>query len=103
VSGSKKEECNCTGEKVNALTQKPQLMDRPLEKRKTLPRLIAKNILAASLTCGVIAGTGINSLAQTSQPDYKQQPTPPTKSLQIERRRIGPVFLAVNGLAGLGV
>jgi hypothetical protein len=100
VSGSKKEECNCTGEKVNALTLKPQLMDRPLEKRKTLPRRIAKNILAASLTCGVIAGTGINSLAQTSQPDYKQ-PTPPTKSLQIERRRIGPVFLAAIGPAGL--
>jgi len=99
VSGSKKEGCNCTGEKVNALTLKPQLMDRPLEKRKTLPRLIAKNILAASLTCGVIAGTGINSLAQTSQPDYKQ-PTPP-KSLQIERRRIGPVFLAAIGPAGL--
>jgi hypothetical protein len=100
VSGSKKEECNCTGEKVNALTLKPQLMDRPLGKRKTLPRRIAKNILAASLTCGVIAGTGINSLAQTSQPDYKQL-TPPTKSLQIERRRIGPVFLAAIGPAGL--
>jgi hypothetical protein len=89
----------CAREKVNALTLKPQLMERLPENRRRLPRLIAKYTLAASLTCGVIVGTGISSPAQTSQPDYKPQ-TPPTKSFQIERRRIGPVILAANGPAG---
>jgi hypothetical protein len=85
---------------VNALTLNSQPMDRLLENRRRLPRLIARYTLAASLTCGVIAETGISSPAQTSQPDYKQ-PTPPTKSFQIDRRRIGPVILAANGPAGL--
>jgi hypothetical protein len=86
---------------VNALTLKPQLMDRLLENRRRLPRLTARYTLAVSLTCAAIVGTGINSPAQTSQPDYKQAQTPPTGSVQIERRRIGPEILAATGPAGL--
>jgi hypothetical protein len=74
--------------------------DRPRETRKLPRRATAKITLAASLTCGAIAATGINSPAQTSQPDYKQPRTPPTKSFQIDRRRIGPVILAASGPTG---
>jgi hypothetical protein len=74
--------------------------DRPRETRKVPRRVTARITLAASLTCGVIAATGISSPAQTSQPDYKQAPTPPTKSFQIDRRRIGPVILAASGPTG---
>jgi hypothetical protein len=76
-------------------------MDKLLENRRRLLRLTAKYTLAASLTCGAIVGTGINSLAQTSQPEYKQQPPTQTGPVQIERRRIGPVILAAIGPAGL--
>jgi hypothetical protein len=92
--------CNCAGEKVNALTLNPQTTDRLPENRRRLPRLTVRHTLAASLICGAIAGTGIKSPAQTSQPDYMQQTTPPTRS-RIDRRRIGPVILAAIGPAGL--
>jgi hypothetical protein len=74
--------------------------DRPRETRKLPRRAIAKITLAASLTCAAIAGTGISSPAQTSQPDSKQPQTPPTKAFQIDRRRIGPVILAASGPTG---
>jgi hypothetical protein len=86
---------------VNALTLKPPIMERLLENLRRLPRLTARYTLAASLTCAAIAATGISSPAQTSQPDYSHQTTPPTKSFQIDRRRIGPVILAAHGPAGL--
>jgi hypothetical protein len=86
---------------VDALTPKPQPMDKLLESRKKLLRRTARYTLAASLTCGAIVGTGINSPAQTSQPEYKQQPPTQTGLVQIERRRIGPVILAAIGPAGL--
>jgi hypothetical protein len=92
----KKERRNCAGKKVKPLTQNRH-PGRPLERRRLPQRLIARTTLAASLICGAIAGTGINSLAQSSQPDYKQAPTPLTKSSQIDRRRIGPVILAASG------
>jgi hypothetical protein len=90
---------NCAGKKVKPLTRNRH-PDRLLERRKSLRRRTARITLAALLTCGAIAGTGISSPAQNSQPDYKQPPTPPTRQSQIDRRRIGPVILAASGPTG---
>jgi hypothetical protein len=84
---------------VNALTLLLH-MDRPLETPKKLARPTARHTLTALLIYGALAETGISSPAQTSQPDYKQQPTPPTESFQIDRRRIGLVILAACGPTG---
>jgi len=84
---------------VKPLTQSPP-RDRLLERRRQPQKLTARATLAASLIFGAIVGTGTSSPAQSSQPDYKQPPTPLTKSSQIDRRRICPVFLAASEPAG---
>jgi len=74
--------------------------DRLLERQRAKAKPTVRIILAALLTCAAIAATGISSPAQTSQPESKPQATSPTKSIQIDRRRIGPVILAVGGPTG---
>jgi hypothetical protein len=92
ISGTS-ERRHCAGKRVKPLTPS-QHPDRLLGRRRQKQKLIAKATLAASLICGAIAETGTNSPAQTSQPGCKQPPTPITGTSRIERRRIGPVFLA---------
>jgi hypothetical protein len=85
---------------VIPLTPKPN-PDRLLERPRAKAKSIARIILAALLTCAATAATGISSPAQTSQPESKPQATSLTKSIQIDRRRIGPVILAAGGPTGL--
>ena len=82
------------------LTPNQQNPDRLLERQRVQARPTARIILAALLTCAAIAATGISSPAQTSQPESKPQATSPTQSIQIDRRRIGPVILAAGGPTG---
>src|ERR1700742_1998987 len=91
---------NGAGKKVIPLTPNQQNPDRLLERQRVQARPTARIILAALLTCAVTAATGISSPAQTSQPESKPQATSLTKSIQIDRRRIGPVILAASGPTG---